>query len=131
MGTKIKKTGVSEDIYTAEDVFDLYPKEVKSFLKKVYSVVKKSLPGLTEKAYMGWRSVGFFLPNGKHIAGLWAVKSGVVRLNFARGEMLTDPHDLLHKTKFHCYLEIASPAAINEQLITAFLLEALELQEDS
>ncbi len=73
------------------------PEELQTLAHALRQVVKTALPDVQEAVYVGWKLIGYRVPNGKKSAyvGFVAPQAGRVVLGFEHGHLMADPEGLL------------------------------------
>jgi hypothetical protein len=75
---------------TPEDILKPCCPAVRKIAEEVRFLVRHVVPTATEKAYPGWRGIGFRDPQAGYVFGLFP-KADHVRLFFERGAEFVDP----------------------------------------
>lgn len=67
---------------------------VRSLSKRLRFLIKKTIPGVEERAYPGWHGIGFRHPEAGYVCGIFP-QEDCVKLYFEHGRLLPDPGKLL------------------------------------
>ena len=79
---------------TPDDILAAFPPEVRALAGEVRSFVRARVPSAEERAYPGWRGIGYVDPQAGYFCGLFP-QTDHVRLGFEHGAALPDPERLL------------------------------------
>lgn len=75
-----------------------YPDPIRDLAESLRAVVRRSLPEVAEGVRLGWRIVGFDVPNGRRTTYFaWVMpETQHVHLGFVHGILMDDPGHVLH-----------------------------------
>ena len=79
---------------TPDDILAALPPDVRALAGEVRAFVRARVPSAEERAYPGWRGIGYVDPQAGYFCGLFPQKDHV-RLGFEHGAALPDPDGLL------------------------------------
>src|SRR4051794_1707677 len=107
-----KKTSV-----TPEYILSVHNQQVQSIAEKLRVIIKNAVPGVIEKAYLGWHGIGYTHPKAGYFCCIFPFDNKV-KLAFEFGAFLPDPDKLLMlpptSGKQVRYVELNSEADIRE-----------------
>lgn len=83
----------SESSATPEDILAPFPDDVRALANEVRALVRETVPGATERAYPGWRGIGYRDAQSGYFCGIFP-QPECVRLLFEHGAALPDPDGL-------------------------------------
>ena len=78
---------------TPEDILAPFPAGVRALADALRVLVRETVPGVTERAYPGWRGIGYRDAQSGYFCGIFPQPSAV-RLLFEHGAALDDPEGL-------------------------------------
>jgi hypothetical protein len=123
-----KKTAVPG--LTPQDILADSSPEVRHLAGQLRSLIRETVPLAEERAYPGWRAIGFRHPTVGYFCGLFPVPEGV-DLAFEFGVLLPDPNGLLDGNgKQVRYVRIRRQEHIQVEPIQALLNAAIDLPSD-
>lgn len=79
---------------TPEDILAPFPSEVRALADEARRLVKDAVPSAGERAYPGWKGIGYTDAQAGYFCGVFP-QAGAVRLLFEHGHALPDPGGLL------------------------------------
>jgi hypothetical protein len=79
---------------TPEDILAPFPAEVRDLAGALRALVRETVPAVTERAYPGWRGIGYRDAQSGYFCGVFPRREAV-RLLFEQGAALADPEGLL------------------------------------
>ena len=79
---------------TPEDLLRDYHPEIQAISEALRSLVKNTVPEAKEKAYPGWRAIGYRHPSSGYFCGIFPFEKAV-HLIFEWGILLPDPDEVL------------------------------------
>lgn len=110
---------------TPEELLASFAPEVRELAERLRRLLRSAVPGATERAYPGWRGVGYHDAQAGYFAGIFP-RSASVRLLFERGASLPDPGGLFtgggSQTR---WVELRPGEAVPEEAIREMLDAAL------
>ncbi|HEX2202656.1 MAG TPA: DUF1801 domain-containing protein, partial [Longimicrobium sp.] len=71
-----------------------FPPEVRALADEARRLVKDAVPSVEERAYPGWKGIGYRDAQAGYVCGVFP-QPGAVRLLFEHGHALPDPDGLL------------------------------------
>lgn len=78
---------------TPEDILAPFPDAVRTLADEVRALIRETVPGATERAYPGWRGIGYRDAQSGYFCGIFP-QPACVRLLFEHGAALPDPDGL-------------------------------------
>lgn len=116
---------------TPEDILKEHPAEIRAICQGLRAIILDAVPEAAEKAYPGWRAIGYRHPKAGYFCGIFPI-AGMVRVALEHGASLPDPDGLLRMPptsgKQVRYIEIEPGQAIPENGFVALLHEAIRLR---
>jgi hypothetical protein len=79
---------------TPEDILAPFAADVRALAGVLRALVRETVPGVTERAYPGWRGIGYRDAQSGYFCGIFPQRE-TVRLLFEHGAALADPEGLL------------------------------------
>ena len=79
---------------TPEDILAPFAPQVRALAEELRRLVRAAVPGATERAYPGWRGIGYRDAQSGYFCGIFPQPASV-RLLFEHGAALPDPGALL------------------------------------
>ena len=114
---------------TPEDILAAHAPGVRALAERLRRLVLDVVPDAHERAYPGWRAIGYRHPRAGYFAGIFP-EEGAVRLAFEWGALLSDPDGLLQRGpsggKRVRYAVLPPGDDIPEGPLALLLLEAVE-----
>lgn len=83
----------SASTVTPEDILAPFSPEVRALADVLRALVRETVPGVVERAYPGWRAVGYRDAQSGYFCGIFPQPDSV-RLLFEHGTALPDPEGL-------------------------------------
>jgi len=108
------------------------PLETRDLLTELDSLIGNTVPGVTRKVNLGWKSLNFSHPRVGYFCGLFPVRDRVI-VAFEFGVLLPDPTGLLDDrgcAKQVRYLPVRSRNRIPRTALKRFLQAAVSLPGD-
>ena len=108
------------------------PLETRDLLTELDSLIGNTVPGVTRKVNLGWKSLNFSHPRVGYFCGLFPVRDRVI-VAFEFGVLLPDPTELLDDrgcAKQVRYLPVRSRNRIPRTALKRFLQAAVSLPGD-
>jgi hypothetical protein len=94
-----KRTIPNRSHITVGEFLSHYPEQLSDIADYLRDLVRSTLPEVTEKAYTGWKLIGYRVPNGKRNIFFCCIvpqkKENDVLLGFEYGIAMLDPKKLL------------------------------------
>ena len=116
---------------TPDQLLADYPPEIRFLTSVLRRLVREVLPDATERAYPGWRGIGYRHPVAGYVCAIF-LNPEMVKLGFEYGAMLPDPKRLLKSGpsagKQVRYLEVCEESGIDMEVIRDLLVAALEFR---
>jgi hypothetical protein len=113
---------------TPEDLLRDHSPAVQALAERARALVKRELPGVEERAYPGWRIIGFRY-EGAYL-GYVAPQEDHVRLGFECGVLLKDPDGLLEGEGNQVrYVRLVSVEDVPEQALARLLHQAVAISK--
>ncbi len=110
---------------TAEQVLEGFSPAVIDLTTRLRALVREAAPDLRERAYPGWRAIGYRHPVAGYVCGVFPAEDGV-RLLFEQGVHLPDPHGLLKGDGSQTrYITLREPSAIRREALQTLVREAI------
>ncbi len=111
-----------------EQILEDHDPHIRQLAQRLRELIKGNIPEVVEKAYPGWRAIGYRHPKAGYICGIFPY-SDKINLAFEHGASFFDPDHLLKSpptsSKQVRYFEVRSEEDINEAIIADFLAQAL------
>lgn len=108
-----------------------YPPPIQQLAQQLRQMLQTLLPTAAERAYPGWRGIGYRHPHAGYLCAIF-LHPCQVKLGFESGAQLPDQQHILKPGpaagKQVRYLEINNPQDIDPQQIAQLLTAALDLQ---
>jgi hypothetical protein len=79
---------------TPEDILAPHAPRIVALAQKLRGIVRAALPAAEERAYPGWKAIGYVHPRAGYVCGLFPFEDRV-SLGFEFGVLLPDPAGLL------------------------------------
>ena len=101
-----------------------YPPSVRHLVHALRKLIRRTLPLVDERTYLGWTGIGYHDRQAGYLAGIFP-QPDCVKLFFEHGAVLPDPHHVLtgHTTQVRhvsCWPDVPVPErAIRELLANA------------
>lgn len=115
---------------TPADILSNSSPEVGNLAEQLRDLILETIPEAEERAYPGWRAIGYHHPEVGYFCGLFPLAERV-DLAFEFGVLLPDPKGLLDGNgKQVRYVRIQQLAQIQAEPIRALLLAAIDLPLD-
>jgi hypothetical protein len=113
---------------TPEDILAVHEEPIVTLAQKLRALVRAELPDAEERAYPGWKAIGYVDADAGYVCGIFPF-SDRVALGFERGVLLPDPEGLLRPgvsggSKVR-YVEIRRPSDVRVHALRALLRAAL------
>ena len=116
---------------TPEELLADYPPQIRQIANQLRRLVKGQFPEVVERAYPGWRGIGYRHPDAGYFVGIF-LHPDKARLGLEYGARLPDPGGVLKPGPSGGgqvrYLEMAAPQDIDPEQIAGLLTAAVELQ---
>ena len=110
-----------------EDILSSYSPGVRNLAEHVRKLIKDTIPAVEERAYPGWRAIGFRHPDVGYFCGIFPQEEGV-DLAFEFGVLLPDPQAILDgKGKQVRYVHILQMQDIQPEPLIALIQAAIDL----
>ncbi len=120
-----------KDILAPEQILETHDPYIQQLAEKLRELIKRNIPEAVEKAYPGWRAIGYRHPIAGYICGIFPY-SDKINLAFEHGASFHDPDHLLKKpptsSKQVRYFEVRTEEDIDEAVIADFLPQAVFLK---
>src|SRR5688572_22438083 len=115
-------------VITPEQILQDHDLYIQQLAEKLRELIKRNIPEVVEKAYPGWRAIGYRHPKAGYICGIFPYPDKL-NLAFEHGASLFDSDHLLKSpptsSKQVRYFEIRSLEDIKETAISDFLAQAI------
>ncbi len=119
---------MTESKLTAEQILEGHPPPIVELCNTLRDLIKKSLPGVTEKAYPGWHAIGYRHSEAGYLCGIFPFED-YVKLYFEHGKFLFDPENILtgdgSQTR---YIYIGEFDEVPANAITNLLMESVDFR---
>ena len=116
---------------TPEQLLADYPSPIQQLAQQLRQLLQTLLPAAVERAYPGWRGIGYRHPQAGYLCAIF-LHPHQVKLGLEHGAQLPDPHHILKPGptagKQVRYLEINNPQDLDREQIAQLLTAALDLQ---
>lgn len=116
----------SAEVPDAETLLAAYPREVQALAQSLRQLVVQSVPGAIERVMVGWRLIGYRVPDGprSHYFGFIAPLADSVRLGFEYGVRLSDQTGLEGAGSQVRHVTVRTEADIDAARLTPLIAEA-------
>jgi len=112
---------------TPSDILVEHSPSIRTLTRTLQQIVKRTIPDAIEKAYPGWRGIGYSHPLSGYFCGIFPQKD-CVKVGFEHGILLDDPHEILNgEGKQVRYLTVTDKKKIPVDELRMFLLQAIGL----
>ena len=113
--------------FTVDGLLAFYPPPITRTAKRCRQLILQVVPGVTEKANQGWRSISYRDAQVGYFCGIFPFENHV-DLIFEFGALLDDPDRALQgDTRQTRYLRFHDPGDIDDDPMKFFLQSALDL----
>ena len=123
----------SRSSITPEQLLADYPPPVRELAEQLRQLVKGLVPEAMERAYPGWRGIGYRHPQAGYFCGIF-LHWDQVKLGLEYGAQLPDPQSVLKPGpaggKQVRYLEINGAPDVDAEQIAQLISSAVELRRD-
>lgn len=115
---------------TIESILSDHSPEVRQLAEQLRKLIKDTVPQAIERAYPGWRAIGYRHPEVGYFCGLFPLADRV-DVAFEFGVLLPDPHAILDGDgKQVRYVRIRRAEDLRPEPLRALLIAAIDLPPD-
>jgi hypothetical protein len=124
MGADAYRAG--EAVTTVAEILARHSVAVQQLAQELRTLIKATMPGVSERAYPGWHAIGFRYAHAGYLCGIFPFEDRV-QLVFERGAELQDPDGLfdISDHKQIRYVLLRSGESIPRAKLRRLLLAAL------
>lgn len=119
---------MNKNAITPEQILESHDTHIRQLAEQLREIIKRNIPQVVEKAYPGWRAIGYRHPKAGYICGIFPYLDKI-NLAFEHGASFHDPDRVLKNpptsSKQVRYLEIKQIEDINEAVIEDFIAQAI------
>lgn len=111
------------EVTTPGEILRPYPPSVRRLAHELRRLIRRALPRVEERAYAGWRGIGYHDRQSGYLAGIFP-QPDCVKLYLEHGSVLPDPHHVLTGTGMQvrhvsCWPDVPVPERAIRELLTA------------
>ncbi len=119
-------------LVSPEGILAASPPRIAALGLRLRDLVTRCLPEAEERAYPGWRGIGYVHPEAGYVCGIFPFRDHVA-LGFEHGVLLTDPEGLLRPGRSSAkkvrYVEIRTRRDIRSRALRRLLEDAVSLRQ--
>ena len=110
---------------TPADILAPFPDGIRALAEEMRALIRDAVPGVEERAYPGWRGIGYHDAQSGYFCALFPA-ADQVKMGFEHGASLPDPHALLTGSGRRVrYVQLRLGAEVPREAIRGLLEAAL------